>query len=93
MTARNVDQLRIAIDQGEAGDKIAFPDPAAAPLGTDDEAGGHPPTAEQLRLPSSIRRPSRSHAGKGFPWPYLLIAGAIAVLLVVMAYIGTVVPS
>jgi hypothetical protein len=32
--------LRAAIDRGETGDKVAFPDPAAAPLGTDDEAAG-----------------------------------------------------
>src|SRR5271166_5905484 len=34
------DQLRRAIDSGATGDKVHFPDPAAAPLGTDDEAGG-----------------------------------------------------
>jgi hypothetical protein len=33
------DQLRIAIDQGRGG-KVDATDPAAAPLGTDDEAGG-----------------------------------------------------
>jgi hypothetical protein len=33
-------QLRGKIDAGETGDKVPFPDPAAAPLGTDDEAGG-----------------------------------------------------
>ena len=37
-------RLRNKIDHGGAGDKVAFPDPAAAPLGTDDEAAGHPPT-------------------------------------------------
>lgn len=31
---------RIHIDRGAARDKIAYPDPAAAPLGTDAEAGG-----------------------------------------------------
>ncbi|HVW45027.1 MAG TPA: hypothetical protein VHC18_27135 [Amycolatopsis sp.] len=44
------DQQRAAIDSGEAGDKVAFADPAAAPLGTDAEAGGHPPTAQELRM-------------------------------------------
>jgi len=33
-------QARAQIDRGETGDKIAAPDPAAAPLGTDAEAGG-----------------------------------------------------
>ena len=39
-----VDQLRKEIDRGQAGDKAPGVDPAAAPLGTDDEAGGNPPT-------------------------------------------------
>ena len=39
-------RLRDDIDRG-AGDKTAFLDPAAAPLGTDDEASGHPPTRAQ----------------------------------------------
>lgn len=41
-------QLRDDIDSGRTMDKVAHPDPAAAPLGTDDEAGGNPPTSEQL---------------------------------------------
>ncbi|WP_323766165.1 hypothetical protein [Marinovum sp.] len=42
-------RLRHQIDHGGAGDKVAFPDPSAAPLGTDDEAAGHPPSREQVR--------------------------------------------
>ncbi len=41
-------RLRDDIDRG-GGDKVAFSDPAAAPLGTDDEAGGNAPTPEQAR--------------------------------------------
>jgi hypothetical protein len=44
------EQLRIAIDQGAGGSKVDAGDPAAAPLGTDDEAGGTPNTAAQVRL-------------------------------------------
>jgi hypothetical protein len=33
-------RLRDAIDSGETHDKVDYPDPAAAPLGTDEEAGG-----------------------------------------------------
>ena len=36
------DQLRDAIDRGRTGSKVPARDPAAAPLGTDDEAGGAP---------------------------------------------------
>jgi hypothetical protein len=47
--AKNADQLRDAIDRGKAGDKVAYPDPAAAPLGTDDEAAGTPPQPDEVR--------------------------------------------
>ncbi|GGC78643.1 hypothetical protein [Chelatococcus reniformis] len=42
------EQLRHQIDSGKTGDKVPGSDPAAAPLGTDDEAGGHPNTDEQI---------------------------------------------
>ena len=41
-------KLRDRIDRGETADKVDFPDPAAAPLGTDDEAAGTPITPAQL---------------------------------------------
>lgn len=46
MTERidSTSKLRHAIDSARTRDKIAFEDPAASPLGTDDEAGGTPPT-------------------------------------------------
>lgn len=34
------ERVRSEIDRGQMGDKIAHPDPASAPLGTDEEAGG-----------------------------------------------------
>lgn len=40
--SKTTEQLRRDIDRGKAGDKIPFPDPAAAPLGTDEEAAGTP---------------------------------------------------
>jgi hypothetical protein len=45
---RNVERLRHAINAGKSGDKRPMRDPAAAPLGTDEEAGGTPPTPEQV---------------------------------------------
>lgn len=36
------DQLRRDIDRGRTRDKVAWPDPALAPLGTDEEAAGTP---------------------------------------------------
>ena len=44
------DQLRRRIDKGLSGDKIVGSDPAAAPLETDAEAGGFPPTEEERAL-------------------------------------------
>jgi hypothetical protein len=44
------DRLRHDIASGQGGDKVAFPDPAAAPLGTDDEAGGHPPSPGSVAM-------------------------------------------
>lgn len=42
------DRLREEIDRGRTGDKVPFPDPAAAPLGTDDEAAGTAPSPERV---------------------------------------------
>jgi hypothetical protein len=38
--ARGADAMRVGHDSGAFGDKVAAPDPATAPLGTDDEASG-----------------------------------------------------
>ena len=39
-------RLRDSIDKGLSGDKVPAADPAAAPLGTDDEAAGTRPPPE-----------------------------------------------
>ncbi|WP_428028996.1 hypothetical protein [Ancylobacter sp.] len=44
------DHLRNEIDAGKTRDKVPFSDPAAAPLGTDDEAAGTPPGAERRSI-------------------------------------------
>lgn len=44
------DRLRHDITHGKAGDKANFSDPSAAPLGTDAEASGNPPTREELEI-------------------------------------------
>lgn len=41
-------QLRGDINSGKTGDKTPGFDPAAAPMETDAEAGGTPPTAEEV---------------------------------------------
>jgi hypothetical protein len=68
------EQLRIAIDQGHGGHKVDASDPAAAPLGTDDEAGGTPNSAAQVRLAAAHEiqaRPSSPRqriSGIGHAW-------------------------
>ncbi len=44
------EKLSHMIDEGEAADKVAVTDPAAVPLGTDSEAGGHTPTSEEVEM-------------------------------------------
>ena len=44
----NSTHLRDDIDQGRTGDKTPGFDPAAAPLGVDEEAGGAGPTAAEI---------------------------------------------
>lgn len=39
LAPENPEQVRHAIDTGQTRDKVAVPDPAASPLGTDAEAG------------------------------------------------------
>jgi hypothetical protein len=76
------EQLRFAIDCGRTGDKIPGFDPAAAPLGTDEEAAGTPPGSEARKLAYEIETGWPSHnpsrAGIGSVW--LLIAFAIVFL-------------
>lgn len=48
-TEPKAQELKGAIDSGLTGDKVAYPDPGAAPLGTDDEAAGTPDTAARVR--------------------------------------------
>ena len=52
---QTVDRLRADIDRGLTGDKVAGCDPAAAPLGTDAEAGGAPPTRAEVELEARSR--------------------------------------
>lgn len=54
----NWEQVRDRIDSGATGEKVAGSDPAAAPLGTDDEAAGAPsePTEKDVERKQSVTR-------------------------------------
>ena len=68
------EDLRTRIDAGETGDKVGVADPAAAPLGTDDEAAGAPATPAQVRtaLAQETRQGAESgpEAGRGRAAPH-----------------------
>ncbi|MBP2294782.1 hypothetical protein [Azospirillum rugosum] len=54
-------RLRDATDKGLTGDKVPAADPAASPLGTDDEAAGTRPPPEiatDMEVPKDQRTPS-----------------------------------
>jgi len=75
-------QLRNAIDSGRTRDRIAMLDPAAAPLGTDDEAAGTPPKRH------SIQEAAHHEMGRRLPEAAEVKSGWIgplAVLLIVAA--------
>lgn len=87
------DQLRHLIDRGRTGDRIAAIDPAAVPLGTDDEAAGTPPDRTAIEsairqetgrggsgpLPGRAGRP-RGDAGPAMPpWAVAALIAAVCV--------------
>ena len=75
--------LRHAIDRGRTGDKVSHNDPAAAPLGTDEEAAGTPVPAEAVAkaLRNEIRGPPLSPREGSEPafWPgaVWILAGGV----------------
>jgi hypothetical protein len=78
----NVMQLKHAIDSGRTGDKVAFPDPAMAPLGTDEEAGGnptHPSVIQHTIQNETVQAPSKE-SPSGF---YAML---VAILLLFLCF-------
>lgn len=53
----NWSQARQQTDSGKTHDKVNFPDPAAAPLGTDEEAGGARTSEEDIARAERQRKP------------------------------------
>ena len=58
--------LRDQIDSGKFRDKVAAPDPAASPLGTDDEAAGR---TDPGQLPSGMKAHRRLLMRQRVPTP------------------------
>jgi hypothetical protein len=87
-----VDKLRTDIDSGRTGDKVPAFDPAAAPLGTDDEAAGFPPQPEAIALAyrHETSRPHEIQPQRGLGHAWILVAFIIlfAVALFAMGWFG-----
>ena len=88
-------RARAWIDRGHAGDKIAVDDPAAAPLGTDAEAGGASTSAEDIAR--SVEQQSHGEQARAaadaprtaarrrlVPWLVVTLALAIALILALL---------
>lgn len=82
-------QLKMDIDSGVTGDKLAVLDVGLVPLGTDDEAAGFPPTpelvhavrqAERMAAPPPGDPGKRPGVGKGSVILVLILA-AVALAL------------
>jgi hypothetical protein len=79
-------RLRADIDHGRTGDKVDWPDPAAAPLGTDAEAAGAPEPETAMEAAHRIERGAPSHSGPrrdrfGAAWillVFIVVAGLAA---------------
>lgn len=73
-------RLRADIDRGRTGDKTEWPDPAAAPLGTDDEAAGTRAPLGKVERPAEASRPPMTPQrlrGPGAAW---ILIGIIIVI-------------
>jgi hypothetical protein len=87
MKAPTSDQLRDRIDSGRTGG-IGFPDPAAAPLGTDDEAAGTPPTEAERRLAAASNPELPAPRPRTGIWRYLAAMGFVAVVLILVVLLA-----
>ena len=86
-------RLRAEIDSGRTGDKVPAADPAAAPLGTDEEAAGTPTAPEaiaQARQRETLgQHAPRPRRGLGHAWVQIVIVALIAGALIAWGLLGT----
>jgi hypothetical protein len=83
------DRLRHDISRGKAGDKVDHPDLAAAPLGTDDEAAGKPPTLEERWIAAAETAPSKPPEERLFGVEGFYAAMIIAIFAVFVTAVVT----
>lgn len=85
-TVPTTDQIRNAIDSGKTGEKVAHPDPAAVPLGTDAEASGNAPTRAERKMESLAQV---EHVVRMPPNGVLIYLCAIAIVAGALALVGS----
>jgi hypothetical protein len=85
-------QLRHGIATGKSRDKISNIDPAAAPLGTDDEAAGNAPSQDEIR--KAAQQELRGDAVPPQPTEPLpvIVMIAAAALLAIGVWVGVNIP-
>ena len=81
-------QLRHAITTGQSRDKVSNIDPAAAPLGTDDEAAGRPPSRDEIRLAAQEELKSDPVPSQPLERSPIIILIGSAALLAIGTWIG-----
>jgi hypothetical protein len=79
-----IEQLRSDIDHGRTGDKVEGSDPAAAPLGADEEAAGTAVPSSAVRAARDLERKRGPNAARekrslGAAW---VLIGFIVVLAI-----------
>lgn len=86
------DQLRRRVNGTGTPENPMPPDPAAAPLVTDAEAGGHPPSEAELANATQLEvrvRPMGRRSGRNILGGWLVVASAILLFLVLATILGT----
>ncbi len=83
-------KARARIDRGQAGSKRAASDPAASPLGTDEQAGGSRTPPPQIEGKATQTSPAGGHgsAGTARGWWLALVLAALVLLALFVATIG-----
>ena len=90
MQTPTTDQLRDRIDKGLTGEKVSMPDPAAAPLGTDAEAAGAPPTPRERALDATHSPEIRDEvrAPQSGLLVYLSVVGIVVLAFAMVAFLA-----
>jgi hypothetical protein len=81
-------QLRRDIESGATGEKVAMLDPAASPLGTDDEAAGTPPTPEMVHAVRQAERMAAPPPGDPGKRPGVGLGPVLLALIAFLVALG-----